>query len=110
MQDETNAEKNYRAALRLDPRLVNSHLGLAKIQQHREKYALALAEIDAAAKLDPARTDVHYIRGQVLLHLGRKEEAKKEQEIAARAESAAAAQPQKQAEIVPSPELLAEPQ
>ena len=77
MQEDRNAEKSYREALRRNPRLVNSHLGLARIYQRQDKYSAALAEIDAAGKLDPARTDVHYMRGQVLLHLGRKQEAKK---------------------------------
>ncbi len=37
MQDDKNAEKSYREALRRDPRLVNSHLGLAKIYQRAGK-------------------------------------------------------------------------
>ena len=79
MQDDRDAETSYREALRRDPRLVNSRLGLAKIYQRQEKYAPAV-EISAAVKLDPARTDIHYVRGQLLLHMGRKEEAKKELE------------------------------
>ena len=48
MEDDTNAEKSYREALRRDPRLVNSRLGLAKIYQRQQKYAPALAEIEDA--------------------------------------------------------------
>lgn len=103
MQDDAKAEKNYREALRLDPRLANSHLGLAKIYQRQQKFPSALAEADAALKVDPERTDGHYVRGQVLLHLGRKEEAKKELAAAARAG-------EKQQETVPSPELLGDSQ
>jgi len=77
MQDDRDAETSYREALRRDPRLVNSHLGLAKIYQRQQKFAPALVEINAAVKLDPARTDIHYVRGQLLLHMGRKEEAKR---------------------------------
>jgi tetratricopeptide (TPR) repeat protein len=36
MQDDNNAEKSYREALRRDPWLVNSHPGLAKIYQREE--------------------------------------------------------------------------
>lgn len=76
MQDDKNAEKSYREALHRDPRLVSSHLGLAKIYQRQEKYAAALVEIEAAGRLDPERTDIHYVHGQILLHMGRKEDAK----------------------------------
>ena len=104
------AEKSYRDALRRNPRLVSSHLGLARIYQRREKYSLALAEIDAAGNLDPERTDIHYIRGQVLLRLGRKQEASKELAAAARADNERETGPEKQVGSVPSPELMQEPQ
>jgi tetratricopeptide (TPR) repeat protein len=101
-QDDVNAEKNYREALRRDPRRVNSMLGLAKIYQRRQKYEAALAETDAALKVDPERTDAHYVRAQALLHLGRKVEAKKEM-------AAAAGAGDQQNSTVASPELLQEP-
>ena len=112
MQEDASAEKSYREALRRDPRLVNPHLGLAKIYQRQEKLAQALAEIDAAEKLDPARTDVHYVRGQVLLHLGRKDDAKKELAAAVRIDNENRSTREKQTETgtVPSPELLQDPQ
>ena len=103
-QDDSNAEKSYRAALRRDPRLVSALLGLARIYQRRQRYTAALAEADAALKADPARTDAHYIRGQVLLHLGRKEEAKKELAAAGGTGEAPANS------RVPSPELLQDSQ
>jgi tetratricopeptide (TPR) repeat protein len=78
LEDDKKAETNYREALRRDPRLVNSRLGLAKIYQRQGKYALALEEIDAAEKIDSLRPDIHYLRGRVLLQMGRKDEAKKE--------------------------------
>jgi hypothetical protein len=52
-------------------------------------------------KVDPDRTEAHYVRGQVLLRLGRKEEAKKEM--------AASANPKKYVSV-PSPELMQESQ
>jgi len=101
-EDDVNAEKNYREALRRDPRRVNSMLGLAKIYQRRQKYEAALAEADSALKVDPERTDAHYVRGQALLHLGRKVEAKKEM-------AAAAGKSDQQGSAVASPELMQEP-
>jgi tetratricopeptide (TPR) repeat protein len=108
MGRDRNAEKSYRNALRLDPRLVNSQVGLAKVYQREEKYSQALAAIDSAGKLDPDRTDVHYLRGQILLHLGRKAEGQKELEAAVRIDNARRTEHQKQIETgaVPSPELM----
>lgn len=101
MEDDVNAEKSYCEALRKDPRRVNSMLGLAKIYQRRQKYEAALAEADAALKVDPERTDAHYVRGQALLRLGRKAEAKREM-------AAAKGNGDVQNSTVASPELLQE--
>ena len=108
MQQDANAEANYRKALLIDSRLVNSYIGLAKVYQREEKFQPALAAIDSASKLDPARTDIHYLRGQVLLHLGRKDEGKRELETAVRLDNERRAEREKQVEMntVPSPELL----
>ncbi|HLW84017.1 MAG TPA: tetratricopeptide repeat protein [Candidatus Sulfotelmatobacter sp.] len=108
MQQDDEAEKSYRKALRRDPRLASSQVGLAKLYQREEKYPLALAAIDAAGKLDPDRTDIHYLRGQVLVHMGRKTEGQKELEAAVRIDNQRRAERQKQVETgtVPSPELL----
>lgn len=108
MQQDHDAEKSYREALRRDPRLVNSQVGLAKVYQREEKYTQALAAIDSASKLDPGRTDIHYLRGQVLLHMGRKVDGQKELETAVRIDNERRAERQKQVETgtVPSPELL----
>ena len=112
LQQDSDAEKSYRAALRLDPRLVNSYLGLAKVYQREEKYPQALNTIDSAAKLDSGRTDIHYVRGQVLLHMGRKEEGKKELETSVRIDNERRAAREKQVEsgTLPSPELLQDEQ
>jgi tetratricopeptide (TPR) repeat protein len=112
MQQDVDAEKSYRDALRLDSRLVNSQVGLAKIYQREEKYSQALAAIDSAGKLDPDRTDIHYLRGQILLHLGRKAEGQKELEAAVRIDNERRTEHQKQIETgtIPSPELLQDQQ
>jgi tetratricopeptide (TPR) repeat protein len=112
MQQDGEAEKSYREALRRDSRLVNSYVGLTKIYQREAKYLQALTAIDSAGKLDPGRTDIHYLRGQMLVHLGRKEEGKKELETSVRIDNERRAARQKQVEsgAVPSPELLGDEQ
>ena len=108
MQQDREAEKSYREALRREPRLVNSYLGLAKIYQRDEKYQQSLAALDSAAKLDPGRPDIHYLRGQVLVHMGRKDEGKKELETAVRIDNEHRAEREKQVErsTIPSPEIM----
>ena len=108
IQQDGNADNSYHEALRRDPRMVSSYLGLAKAYQRQQKYPQALTAIDSAGKLDPGRTDIHYVRGQVLIHMGRKEEGKKELEASVRIDNEHRAARQKQVEsgIMPSPELL----
>ena len=101
MQDDANAEKCYREAIQKRSPAGQFTPWSAKIYQRQKKYAAALTETDQAVKLDPERTEAHYVRGQVLLRLGRKEEAKKEM--------TAAAHPRKEVSV-PSPELLQESQ
>ena len=105
--DDAAAEKNYRKALRLDPRIINSHLGLAKVYERRAEYPQALAELDQAGKLDPQASRIHYLRGQTLVHMGRKAEGKKE--LAAAVQLSGAQRDKRQKELegtsVPSPEL-----
>ena len=112
MQQDDKAEKSYREAIRRERRLANSYVGLAKVYEREEKYQQALAAIDSASKVDPGRTDVHYLRGQTLMHLGRKIAGKKELETAVRLDNERRAAREKQMEAgtaaspVPSPELL----
>ncbi|MFY9792202.1 MAG: tetratricopeptide repeat protein [Candidatus Sulfotelmatobacter sp.] len=112
MQQYSDAEKAYRQALRRDPRLLNSYVGLAKAYQHTQNYSAALSAIDSAGKIDPIRTDIHYLRGQILIHLGRKEEGRKELETSVRIDNERRTERQKQVEngTVPSPELLEDEQ
>jgi len=66
-----------------------------------------LSAIDSAGKLDPNRTDIHYLRGQILLRLGAQEEGEKEVEASVRIDNDAAPNAEKvESGTVPSPELL----
>jgi len=75
---DDEAQHEFQTALKLDPRLPASLLELAKIYQRREQYQKALDALDAAEKLAPDSQSLHFVRGQVLLRLGREAEAKKE--------------------------------
>ena len=51
--------------------------GLAKIHVREEKYREALPEIDAAVRLSPDNQNVHFMRGRILLKLGRERKARR---------------------------------
>jgi Tfp pilus assembly protein PilF len=110
MGDDAEAERNYRQALRLEPQMLNPHLGLARVYQRQMQYPKALAELDIAGKLDPESSRIHYLRGQILLRQGRTAEGKKELDTSIRMSSAKRDQRQKELEggSVPSPELTRE--
>jgi tetratricopeptide (TPR) repeat protein len=55
-----------------------SLLSLGRIYQRQGKNREALASLDAAEKLAPENENIRYVRGQVLLKLGRREEAQAE--------------------------------
>jgi len=107
LQTPQNAEKNFRKAISLDPQLITSRIELAKIYQHQAKYADALAQLDAAQKIDSNNYSIHFLRGQVLVKMGRQQEGKKELATATDILNANRSQRQKEleSEPVPSPEL-----
>ena len=70
--NDREAEIYLREALRLDPSLGSSRYQLAQVYQRQGKYAQALAEIDAVAKLDAGNSSVH-LRGNCCRHLGNTE-------------------------------------
>jgi len=75
---DEEAEKSLREALRRNPKMPASLFGLAKIYLRREQYQQALTAIDAAARLAPDSNNVHFMRGRILMKLGRRTEAEKE--------------------------------
>jgi tetratricopeptide (TPR) repeat protein len=110
--NEDEAAKDYRQALKLDPHLVNSHMGLAKIEEHKRQYAAALAELESVLRLQPGNSNARYLRGQVLVRLGREKEGRDELARATRElnQKRAARQKQLEGDSVPSPEVAREPQ
>jgi len=106
LEKDDEAITAYHQALKLDPKMLDAHLGLAKVFQRQEQYDKALQELALAGKLDPTSSRIHYLRGQVLLKLGRKEEGRKELETSVRMSSARRDQRQKELEgdSIPDPE------
>jgi Tfp pilus assembly protein PilF len=102
--------------LQLDPHLVSSRFQLARVYQREGKHALALSEIDAAAKADPDNASVHYVRGQVLKSLGRTQEAQSEMATFSRISNSALAKRRNELDPnslpgpAPNPEISGEPQ
>jgi len=69
LQNEDEAAKNYRRALKFDPRLLNARMGVAKIEERRD-YRAALTELDEIIRLDSGNASARYLRGQVLVRMG----------------------------------------
>jgi tetratricopeptide (TPR) repeat protein len=112
LQNEDEAAKNYRQALKFDPRLVNAHMGLAKIDERRRDYRAALAELDEVIRLDSGNASARYLRGQVLVRMGREKDGRAELAIATKMlnEQRAARRKELEGERAPSPELAREPE
>ena len=110
--NEDEAAKNYRAALKIDGKLINSLMGLAKIEQQTQHYAAALEELDRVIALDSASAAARYMRGQVLVRMGRDKEGREELARATKMlnERRAARHRELEGETVPSPEVAREPE
>jgi tetratricopeptide (TPR) repeat protein len=110
--NEAEAVQNYRQALKLNAQLVSAHMGLAKIEEHRQHYAAALAELDQIIRLDSGNASARYLRGQVLVRMGREKEGREELAAATKMlnQQRAARHKELEGEAVPSPELAREPE
>ncbi len=102
----------FRKALRLDAKLSSSDFQLARVCLREQKYKEALAAIDVAKKLSPESESVYYVRGQILQHLGRTQEARAEMQKFT--EMSNASREKRHQELEPGPvpdtELTREPQ
>jgi len=110
--NEDEAAIDYKSALKLDPQMVSAHMGLAKIEEHRKQYLAALAELDAILRLENENAAARYLRGQVLLRMGRDKEGRTELATATKMlnEQREARHKQLEGDTVPSPELAREPE
>jgi Flp pilus assembly protein TadD len=78
LQQDNEAEHSFREALHYNPRMPVSLLELGRLYQRQGKNLEALTFLNSAEKWAPDNQNIHYIRGQVLLKLGRREEAQSE--------------------------------
>jgi len=110
--NEDEAARNYRSALKLDPQLISSLMGLAKIEGHQQHYAAALSELDQVIRIDSENASARYLRGQVLMRMGRKKEGREEYAAATKImnQQREARHEELEGETVPSPELAREPE
>ena len=110
--NEDEAAKNFRRALKINPEMISSLMGLAKIEEHEKHYAAALAGLDKVIALDTNNAGARYLRGQVLVHMGREKEGREELARATKMlnEQRAARHKELEGEAVPSPELTKEPE
>ncbi len=109
--DDLQAQRSYREAVRRDPHLVSSYLGLAKLYQKKEDYRAEIEALEAAGRIQDS-ANLHYMKGQALRRLGRLPEAK--QELQASTRIMEQERRQRQRELNPptvvDPQLAAQPQ
>jgi tetratricopeptide (TPR) repeat protein len=112
LQDDAEAGKNFARAVKLDPGLSESRLGLAKIEERKKEYPAALAQLDEIIRLNKENAGARYLRGQVMLHMGREKAGRDELALAAKMlnDQRAARHKELEGEPVASPELGREPQ
>lgn len=106
-----DAEKMYRAALAREPRLPDSLLKLGQIERRNGNNQEALKDFDAALRLNPENGSIHYVRGRLLVALGRVKEGRAE--LATAQKKLSSELDKERAEMekgVPNPELATEPQ
>ena len=82
LQEFEPAKKYFQEALKRDTSLATSWFGLAKIDKREEQYAEALTAVTKVERIDPESPSVHYLKGQILIALGRSAEARKELDTA----------------------------
>jgi tetratricopeptide (TPR) repeat protein len=110
-KNDEEAIKNYRSALKFSPQLIAARMGIAKIEERTKRYAQALQELDKVIRIDTGDASAHYLRGQILVRMGRDKEGRDELASAAKMLNEQRAARHKELESdVPSPELAREPE
>ena len=112
MQRDEEAEKSFREALGRDTKSAGAYLGLAKLYQKQKKSQTALKMIDTTLNLSP---DIHggrFLRGRILMQLGRQKEAGVEFAAAQKGMEGRLNKERESQEDdrVPNPELTRQPQ
>jgi tetratricopeptide (TPR) repeat protein len=84
LNEPEKAEISFRKAIEHNRELVNSYFGLAKLYRDAARYQEALEMLDHAEALASQSASVHYMRGQVLYHLGQRAQARQEFDAASK--------------------------
>jgi tetratricopeptide (TPR) repeat protein len=78
LEQNQEARRYFEQALQRNSRIPTSWYGLAKIDRAEKRFPEALKALDSAGALDAKSASVHYLRAQILMQMGRKQEAQKE--------------------------------
>src|SRR6266849_5681223 len=112
MQREEDAEKSFHEALERDAKNAGAYLGLAKLYQKEQKAQQALKMVDAALRLSPEFHGGHFLRGRILVQLGRQKDARVEFAAAQKAMDSELGKRREslEDERIPNPELTRQPE
>ena len=112
MDKDDDAERSFGDALKLDGKLASAYAGLAKLYQKQQKLQLALKMIDTTLRISPEYEGGHYLRGRILMQLGREKEARVELAVAQKTLDSRleTAHEKLREDRVPNPELTREPE
>ena len=92
--------------------MASAYAGLAKLYQKQQKLEPALRMADTALRLSPDYEGGHYLRGRILMQLGREKEGRVELAAAQKALDfqLGATREKRKEDRVPNPELTREPE
>jgi tetratricopeptide (TPR) repeat protein len=112
MGRDEEAERAFREALKRDLKMASAYAGLAKLYQKQQKLEPALKMADATLRISPDYEGGHYLRGRILMQLGREKEARVELAAAQRKLDTQLDKERESREQnrMPNPELTREPQ
>ena len=112
MGRDDDAKGAFREALKRDSRMASAYAGLAKLYQKQQKLEPALKMADATLRISPDYEGGHYLRGRILMQLGREKEARVELAAAQRTldSQLEATREKRREDRVPNPELTREPE
>jgi len=111
MGRDEDAERALREALKRDSKMASAYAGLAKLYQKQQRLELALRMADTTLRLSPDYEGGHYLRGRILMQLGRVKEGRVELAAAQKAldSQLGATREKRKEDRVPNPELTREP-
>src|SRR5712664_1200283 len=113
MGRDDDAERAFREALKRDTKMASAYAGLAKLYQKQQKFEPALKMADTTLRMSPDYEGGHYLRGRILMQLGREKEGRMELAAAQKALDSrleTAREKRMREDRVPNPELTREPE